>query len=88
MCRAAAGLHFFFAQGGHGLAGAALGHHVACAVFAAATLRGYAKFKLNLVKAHASTGVAGNLAVRDAAANTNDHGGGPVWLAVKTMLRL
>ena len=37
-------------------------------------LRRYAQFKLDFVKAHASTGVAGNVAVRDAAADADNHG--------------
>jgi hypothetical protein len=57
---------------------AALGDHIAGAAFAAATLGGNAEFELNLVKAHAGAGVANNVTVRDAAADTDDHGGGLV----------
>ena len=54
----------------------ALGHHIACAAFALAALGGHAQFKLDFVKAHARTGVAGDFAVRDPAADTDDHGSG------------
>jgi hypothetical protein len=55
---------------------AALGHDVAGATLALATLGGHAEFELNLVKAHPSAGMAGNFAVRDSAADANDHGVG------------
>ena len=53
---------------------AALVHHVPGTPFTLPALRCHAKFKLNLVKAHASAGVAGNVTVRDAAADANNHG--------------
>jgi hypothetical protein len=55
---------------------AALGNHITGAAFAAATLGGDAEFELNLVKAHACAGVARYVTVRDAAADTDDHGSG------------
>ena len=67
----------FVAQGGHGLAGAALRYHVTCAVFAAAALRGNAELELDFVKAHSCTGMACDFTVGDTAANTDDHGEGP-----------
>jgi hypothetical protein len=44
-------------------------------------LRCNAQFELDFLKAHTSTGVAGNVAIRDAVANTDDHDAGRVgWL--------
>jgi hypothetical protein len=57
---------------------AALGDHITGAAFAAAALGRNAKFELNLVKAHACAGMANYFTVRDAAADTDDHGGGSV----------
>ncbi len=67
----------FVAQGGHGLAGAALRYHATCAVFAAAALGGNAELELDFVKAHSRTGMACYFTVGDTAANTDDHGEGP-----------
>ena len=53
----------------------ALRHHVAGAAFAASALGGHAQLELDLIEAHAGTGMAGNLTVRNPAANTDDHGG-------------
>ena len=53
---------------------AALVDHVPGASFALSALRRHAQFKLDFVKAHASTCVAGNVAVRDAAADADNHG--------------
>ena len=53
---------------------AALVNHVPGAPFALSALRRHAQFKLDFVKAHASAGVAGNVAVRDAAADADNHG--------------
>ncbi|MFM9899844.1 MAG: hypothetical protein ACKVOT_02420 [Polaromonas sp.] len=39
-----------------------------------AALGGNTQFKLDIVKAHASVGVAGDVAVRNSAADANDHG--------------
>ena len=52
----------------------ALGDHVTCTAFALAALGGNTQFKLNLVKTHASAGVAGDVAVRNSAADAKDHG--------------
>ena len=53
---------------------AALVDHVPSAPFALPALRRHAQFKLDFIKAHASTGVAGNVAVGDAAADADNHG--------------
>ena len=53
---------------------AALINHVPGTPFALSALRRHAQLKLDFVKAHASAGVAGNVAVRDAAADTDNHG--------------
>lgn len=53
---------------------AALRDDVARAAFALAALGGDTQLELNLVKTQTGTGVAGNFAVRDSAANTDDHG--------------
>lgn len=52
----------------------ALGNHIACAAFAPAALGGNAQFKLDFVKTHAGTDVAGDFSVGNAAADTNNHG--------------
>lgn len=59
---------------GHGLGAAALRDHLAGATFTTPALGGNAQLKLDVVKAHASTRVARNVTVGDAAANTDDHG--------------
>ena len=53
----------------------ALRHNVTGTTFALSTLGGNTQFKLNLVKAHASTCVTDNFAVRDSVADADDHGG-------------
>ena len=53
---------------------AALVDHVPSAPFALPALRRHAQLKLDFIKAHASTGVAGNVAVGDAAADADNHG--------------
>ena len=62
-------------QRGNRVRNIALRDNIAGAFFALATLRGNTQFKLNIVKAHARTHVAGNLSVRNAFADTNNHGG-------------
>jgi hypothetical protein len=54
--------------------GAALRHHVTGAAFALAALGGHAEFELDLVKAQARTGMTGDFAVGDSAADANNHG--------------
>jgi hypothetical protein len=44
---------------------------------------GHAEFELNLVERHARMCVACDFAVRNPAANTNNHGLKQMWLAVK-----
>ena len=53
---------------------AALRHHVACATFAATTLGGHAEFELNFVESHARARMPCDFAIRDPAADANDHG--------------
>jgi hypothetical protein len=68
-------------QGRNWLRGTALRHDVPGATFALTALRCNAQFELDIFKAHTSTRVAGNVAIRDAMANTDDHDAGRVdWL--------
>lgn len=60
-------------QGRHRRHAAALGDHVAGAVFTLAALGGHTQFKLNIVKTHPGTRMARDLAVRHSTANTDDH---------------
>ena len=57
---------------------AALSDHITCAAFAAAALGCDTEFELDLVEAHACAGMADDVTVRDAAADTDDHGDGSV----------
>ena len=57
---------------------AALCEYITGAAFAAAALGGDAEFELDLVEAHACARMADDVTVRDAAADTDDHGGGSV----------
>lgn len=52
----------------------ALGHYVAGTAFAAAALQPYAQFELDLIKTHASAGMAGDFTVGNSAANADNHG--------------
>ncbi len=61
-------------QRGNGVVRAALRDDIARATFALTALRRDAKFELHLVKAHPRTGVARDFAIRDAAADADNHG--------------
>ena len=52
----------------------ALGDHISRTLLALATLRGNTQLKLDIVKTHAGMDMAGNFSVRDALADTNNHG--------------
>jgi len=71
-----------------GAVAAALGHHIACATFAAPALGGHAQLELDLVERHARMRVACNFAVRNPAAYTNDHGYKQLWLAIDGIAKL
>ena len=58
------------------MASPALRHDLTCTSLALAALGGNAKLELDLVEAHAGAGMARNLAVGNAAADTDDHGDG------------
>jgi hypothetical protein len=64
----------FRMQGCHWLTATALRHYIACHSLATAALGGYAQLKLDVVKTHARVGMAGNFTVRDAMADTDNHG--------------
>ena len=59
---------------GAGADGAALRHHVPRTTFALAALGGNTELELDLVETHASLCMAGNFAIRNSAADTDDHG--------------
>lgn len=61
---------------------AALRNNIARTAFALAALGGDTQFKLDLVETQTGTGVAGNFAVRDSAADTNNHGVA-CWLMIR-----
>jgi hypothetical protein len=65
---------------GGGAACAALCHYIPSAAFTLTALGGNAKLELDLVKAQARTGMAGNFSVGDSAADANDHG--LAWLVI------
>jgi hypothetical protein len=60
---------------------AALRDHVARTAFTLAALGGDTQFELDLVETQAGTGVAGDFAVGDSAADTNNHGVA-CWLVI------
>lgn len=59
---------------GGGTNAIALRHHVARAAFALAALCCHTQLELNFVKAHASVCMASDVAIRNSAADANDHG--------------
>ena len=59
-----------------GAAGAALRHHVTRTTFALPALGSDTQLELDFVKTHPCAGMAGNVTVRDSAADANDHGVG------------
>jgi len=63
--------------------GAALRDHVTGAAFALAALGGHAEFELDFIKAQTRTGMAGDFAVGDTAADANNHG--RVWLGIDSI---
>jgi hypothetical protein len=63
----------------------ALRDNVTRATFALAALGSDTQFELDLVKAHARTGVAGDFAVGDSAADTNNHGLA-CWLVIRWLI--
>ena len=63
----------------------ALRHHIPGATFALTTLGGHAELELDLVKAHASSCMAGDFAVGDSAADTDDHGLA-CWLVIGVVI--
>ena len=66
---------------------AALRHNVTGTVFALTALCCNTQFKLNVVKAHACPHVAMDFAVRNALADTNNHGVTPFgWLVIDCLL--
>jgi hypothetical protein len=66
----------FAAQRGNRMCSIALRHNITGAFLALAALRGNSQFKLDIVKTHARAHVAGNFSVRNAFADTNNHGKG------------
>lgn len=64
---------------------AALGHYIPCTTFALAALGGNTEFELNFVETHASLCMAGNFAVRNSAADADDHD--LAWLLGKLIQR-
>ncbi len=57
----------------------ALCHYIPRAAFALAALGCNAQLKLDLVKAKTCPRMAGNLAIRNSAADTDNHGGLAGW---------
>ncbi len=63
-------------------AAAALRDHVARAAFALAALGGDTQFELDLIETQPGSGVAGDFAIGDSAADTNNHGVA-CWLVIR-----
>ena len=59
---------------GRGTDTVALGDHVPRTTLALTALGSNAQFELDLVKPHASAGMAGDVSVRNSAADADDHG--------------
>ena len=77
------------AQCRHGEGTVALGDHVAGAVFAATALGGNAQLKLDFIKTHTRTRMAGDVTVRNTAADTNNHGNGALsgrWFTLQMII--
>lgn len=70
----------------HRLGGTALRHDVPRAAFALAALRGNPQLELDVVEIHAGTGMADDLPVGNAAADTDDHGEAVSWLVEENVL--
>jgi hypothetical protein len=61
----------------------ALCHHIPGATLTLTTLGGHAEFELDVVKAHTCPHVTRDIAIRNSVADTDNHGGAGIWLAVE-----